>query len=237
LKKALLVLTAMIAALLMTGAATASASTFYTYAGYENLGHPPYVPPVGGEAYTVIDLKSTIFNWGHAAAWIGVDNGAGCPSGGCTNAAWLQAGIFNVGLGPELYIEEKVYGQPGPTLLLQTPASYNTDYTFYIYHLGNGQWEAYAGGYDSGALTLGGTMIDTQDTTEDLSDTLHYTDEIDAVFSSMYPNGTSVLSQNVTNPTYDEITHVTSNGFEAIQYSYNGSCYPNRCNLPPPGTP
>ena len=220
------------------GVSSAAASTFYTYAGYQSIGHPPYVPqPPSGEAYANIDVKSLGYTWGHAAAWLGVDDGHGPCN--CSNSAWIQAGVFNQGQGLQLYIEYKVYGQPSSVITPLGAASFNTNYTAYIYDLGNGVWQAYIGGQTLGPLTLGSTMIDTQWTTEVFDDTLHYTSEIDAVFSSMYPWGPSVLSPNTTNNN-DEITKVTGTGFESIEYSYNPSCYPNRCNVavgPPSSRP
>lgn len=238
--KPLLAVVAILAALLIVPAAAASGSQFLNYEGYS---HSP--PGIGSTASATIDTKSinVYVTDGDGASWVGVDSGnaasydpTGCVNGtGNTGIAWIQAGLLDgCGASPRLYVEYKPNLDHCAHLIDEGAASYNTNYGVAVTHVASGQWSATVNGSSPGILTLGGSMTNTNFVTEARSDTIGQTTEIDAVFSNTQPWTTSSMSAipPINNDVY--LTNVTANGFEAVQFSYNGSCYPNKCNLPPP---
>lgn len=241
LNKPLLTLVAILAALLIVPAAAASGSQFLNYEGYS---HSP--PGIGSTASATIDTKSinVYVTDGDGASWVGVDSGnadsydpQNCVNGtGNTGIAWIQTGLEN-GYGtspPHLYIEYKPNLDHCAHLIDEGAASYNTSYSASVTHIASGQWSATVNSSSTGTLTLGGSMTNTNYVTEARSDTIGQTTEVDAVFSNTQPWTTSSMSAipPINNDVY--LTNVTTHGFEAIQLSYNGSCYPNKCNIPPP---
>ena len=188
-----------------------------------------------------VKIKSDTVNSGHTAGWIGVDGNITSWDPNCNgNSAdlsvqWIQAGIDHTyGYSLTFYIEYKVHGEYCPHYSTSTVApSYNTNYAVSIQHVANGQWNATVNGYSLGTITTGGTMTESDFTTEGFNaGGATPTNALDFVFSSLSPWTTSQM-----NPLIDPIgnnelvlANVTSASFEAIQYSYDGSCYPNFCN-------
>jgi hypothetical protein len=252
LKKVLIVVVATVA-LLVIGVPTASAtdSGFYTYAG----GEPTSGSPVGvGSTFsTALDMKSLILNnSGHAAGWIGVQ-GSGSSLCGATSLPqpWIQAGIEQSSgmANPVFYVEYHTNTRPCANFYTLGPVpAFNTNYTISIKHVGNGQWKPTVDGYtlpssddpgviaSDGTVTTGGSMSATDYTTEGWNyPTISQTNAMDFVFSSVSPwtvsgGGFSWIRTNVN----DSILNIGTHSFEATQLAYNGSCYPNLCQNPPP---
>jgi hypothetical protein len=227
-------LATLLVALLTCGVSVASGATnFYLYAG---MGANSTLP-VGNTASASIDVKSAnvYVADGHAAAWVGVDDGGGGYNANCQNnandlnIAWIQAGItYFDGSNPVFYIETKIHGQYCASIATWSGPALNTNYGVSIHHVSNGNWNATVNGHSLGTVNTGGSMSAPVYTTEGLNDTIGQTSEIDSVFSNLSPWSTSSMF-NITSNDETTVTNKTSSSFEGIQYSYNGSCYPTSC--------